>query len=139
MSPVPYIDSSVFLRYFLADDPVRSVASRELILQLESGEASAVTDRYVIFEVVFTLGRKAKLPKRSIQDAIGFLLLLPGLEIPDEALIRSALALYVEKNISFADAYICEMMADSGIDRIYTWDSHFDRVPGIVRLTPGAE
>ena len=44
--------------------------------------------------------------------------------------------LYVELNISFADAYHAVMAEALGIQRIYSWDRDLDQVKGLQRVEP---
>jgi len=49
-------------------------------------------------------------------------------------LLPRILAFYVEKNISFIDAYLVVLMAKKKIKKIYSFDKDFDKIPGILRL-----
>ena len=49
---------------------------------------------------------------------------------------RQALDLYCEKNISLADAYNACLMLARGEPEVYTYDTDFDKIEGIVRLEP---
>jgi predicted nucleic acid-binding protein len=88
----------------------------------------------VIFEIVFTLERSYKRPKAAIRRALLPLLELPGLVLPGKRRFRKAFDLYVNLNISFADACHAVLMQQLGLDEIATFDAEFDRVPGISRV-----
>jgi predicted nucleic acid-binding protein len=60
-----------------------------------------------------------------------------GLECDDKPRLLKALSLYQEKNIDFIDALLAVRMARQAISEIYSFDTHFDRLPGITRLVPG--
>ena len=47
-----------------------------------------------------------------------------------------ALDLYCEKNISLADAYNACLTLARGEPEVYTYDTDFDKIEGIVRLEP---
>lgn len=77
-----------------------------------------------------------KLPKTRIRELLVPLINLRGLQLPSKPAIRQALDLYVEKNLSFADAFIAAEMLRRGETEIYSWDEGFDRVEGLTRLEP---
>jgi predicted nucleic acid-binding protein len=64
------------------------------------------------------------------------ILRLRGLHVPTKNRLLDALDLYVEKNISFADAFTAMTMKARGIPEVYSWDTDFDGISGISRLEP---
>ena len=72
----------------------------------------------------------------EIRDALLPILELPAISLSGKPIVREALRLYVEAGLPFADAYHAALMADFGLREIYTFGRHFDRCPGITRLTP---
>lgn len=64
------------------------------------------------------------------------LLDLPGIAMPSKKRIRDAFALYIERNLPFADAYHIAVMHAEGLNEIVTFDREFDRIPGIERIEP---
>jgi uncharacterized protein len=131
-----FIDSNVFLRYLLKDDPTRSQAAFELLARVNRGEERVITNSIVMFEVIFSLQRKLKLPKADVRDSLMYLLELDQLVFPERQLFIDALHLFVEKNIAFGDAFIAVSTARDGIAEIYSWDADFDRLPGVARIEP---
>jgi predicted nucleic acid-binding protein len=65
-------------------------------------------------------------------------LLQDGIQAEEKITLLQALTLYETKNIDFADALIAARMQERGIERVFSFDAHFDRVPGIQRVVPGA-
>ena len=61
---------------------------------------------------------------------------MPGLSLPDKRLYEPAFDLWVQSPMSFADAYNSVYMQANQLTQIYSWDTDFDRVPGITRLEP---
>jgi len=136
MTEIRYLDTSVLLRYFLDDDPPRSESARELMRRIDSGNEQVTTCSVVLFEVIFTLQKSARLTKAEIRDAITFILDLDGFRFSESHLFVAALELFVEKNIAFGDAFIAASMIEEGIQEVFSFDSHFERVPGIRRFLP---
>jgi predicted nucleic acid-binding protein len=62
-----------------------------------------------------------------------------GLEVEDLDLLMEALTLYQGKNLDFADAFLAAVALRRGPQAIYSFDHHFNRVPGISRLEPGKD
>ena len=50
--------------------------------------------------------------------------------------LRRAFDLYVDRNLSFADAYHVAFMEHAGIVQVATFDRDFDKVSGIKRVGP---
>ncbi len=107
-----------------------------LLQRIERGEERAVTSPLVIFEVIYTLQRSYQVPRERVRQLVVPIIALRGLEIPGKSVFVRALDLYVQARISFADAYNAAYMESRGIDEIYSWDTDFDRLAGIVRVDP---
>ena len=103
---------------------------------VELGGIEVHTSETVVVEVVFTLARSCRQPKQAISDALLPLLEMRGINLPGKRRYRRAFALYVESNLPFADAYHSAVMESLGIDEVISFDKHFDRIPGIMRIEP---
>jgi len=103
---------------------------------VELGEIEVHTSETVVVEVVFTLEWSYRQPKQAISDALLPLLEMRGINLPGKRRYRRAFALYVESNLPFADAYHSAVMESLGIDEVISFDKHFDRIPGIMRIEP---
>jgi predicted nucleic acid-binding protein len=136
LTSLRFLDSNVFLRYLLNDDPVRAKVAIDLLERIDKGDELAATSPFVIFEVIFTLQRTLILPKRRVRELLAYILEIQNLRLPERDSLVKALDLYVEKNISFGDAYIAVSMLQQGIHEIYSWDADYDRVSGIERIVP---
>src|SRR3954470_5284520 len=90
----------------------------------------------VIFEVVFTLERGYRRSKTEIQSTVLPLLDLPGIVLPGKRKFREVFRLYIEKNISFADAYHAVTMRKLELSEIVSLDRDFDRVSFVKRIEP---
>ena len=105
--------------------------------RLERREERAVTTPPVIFEVVFTLQRTYGVPRPRIRQLMLPLISLPGLEVQGEDLFFRSFDIFVDNNVSFADAYSVAFMERRAIKEIYSWDTDFDRIETVVRVEPG--
>ncbi len=144
MSAPIFLDTNILTRYFTgANDPhphnqAMAEPAQRLIERIEAGEEKVVTTGYVIFETVFLLERRYKVPKSRIRQMLGDLLFLSSVQINDKRLLLQALDTYAEMNLSFVDSYTARFMQANEITAIYSWDTDFDRVPNIQRIEPNS-
>lgn len=110
-----------------------------LLERVERGEETVETTSLVIFETIFTLQSLYRRPRVDIRALVDRVLALQHVRLPEKELIRHALDIYVDINVSFADAFNIAAMRERGLTEVYSWDRDFDRFPGIVRIEPGAE
>jgi uncharacterized protein len=131
-----FLDTNVLLRYFTRDDEEKAGRALVLLTRVEQGQEKVVTSSLVIFETVFTLQRFYQVPRERIRDLVGDIISLRGLELPGKTQHIHALDLYATTNLSFADAYNAVYAQARGITEVYSWDTDFDRVPGLTRVEP---
>lgn len=131
-----FLDTNIILRHLLADDETKATRSKELLARLERGEAKARTSEVVVAEVVFVLERSYRVPKDEVREYLLPIIFFPGLMLPRKRVFLRAFDLYVEKKISFADAYNAALMEKLRITDVASYDPHFDRIEGIHRFEP---
>jgi predicted nucleic acid-binding protein len=131
--PPAFLDSNVLLRHLLHDHDDMSRRATAYLERIERGEIEVLTADTVIFETVFVLHRQHMKRKQDIRDAILSLLELPGVVLPGKRRYYRVFDLFVEDNLPFADAYHVALMEQLGIEEIATFDTDFNRVPGIRR------
>ncbi len=131
-----FIDTNILLRYFTRDDEQKAQRVLQLLTRVERGEEKVITSSLVIFETVFTLQKFYKVPRASIKELILPFITLKGLQLPSKHIYHRAFDLYVTKNISFADAYNAAYMLAKEVPHVYSWDTDFDKIEGIIRQEP---
>jgi predicted nucleic acid-binding protein len=131
-----FIDANIFLRHLTQDHPTHSPRATAYLQRIEQGEFQAHTALMIVFEVVFTLERFYKQGKTDIRDHFLPLLELPGILLPRKRQLRRVFDLYVSANLSFVDAYCAIDSQRLRATRIVSFDTGFDRVPGIRRIEP---
>jgi uncharacterized protein len=134
--PAVFLDTNIFLRHLLQDHPEHSRRASAFFGRIERGEIQARIIDTVIFEAVFTLERTYKQSKRHIRGILLPLIELPSILLAGKDRMRRVFDLYVDQNISFADALHATAIVDFGLNEIITFDTDFDRVPGIRRIEP---
>ncbi len=131
-----FLDTNILLRHLLQDHPEQSPKATAYLARIERGELKARIADTVVFEAVFTLQRHYHQPKAKIRDALLPLIELPGIILPGKRHLRKVFDLYVDLNLPFADAYHAVLMRRLRLDEIVSFDTEFDRVPGVTRREP---
>ncbi len=128
-----FLDTNVLLRHLLNDHPEFSQKATAILRGVQAGRLAVRTSDTVIFETVFTLERSYRLPRDEIADALLPLIELSGLELPGKTMYHRAFELYLETRIGFADSFHVALMERLGIKEVFSFDTDFDRVPGVLR------
>ena len=129
-----FLDTNVFLRHLLQDDPEQSPKASAFLKRIEEGSVKVRTADTVIFETVFTLQKAYRQPKHAISEALLPLIELPGIVLPNKRRYRKVFSLYVDSNLPFADAYHAVLMEHLNITEIISFDTDFDKIKGITRV-----
>ena len=101
-----FVDSNVFLRFFIQDDPIQTQTAENIFLKAANKEIDLVTGPPVFFEVAWTLRAGAQWPNEKILEALEAMTGIPNLKLIDEDLVVEAILLAKESGQGFADAYI---------------------------------
>jgi len=131
-----YVDSSVILRFLTGDPPDIAAQAYALFEAVEQGKLTLVIDAIVVAEIVWVLQSFYGYPSHEIARVVQELLSHEGLEADDKPGLLTALNLFADKNVDFADALVAVHMGQRGIKEIFSFDRHFDRLPDIIRQTP---
>jgi len=128
------IDTNIILRYFTDDIPEQAAKNEALFARVLEGKETVEIPLLVIAEVVWTMTKFYRQPKKTVVENIIILLKTPGIKVKDKKLILDALELFAHKNVSFTDAYLATHCT-YGRQGIYSFDEDFDRL-GIDRQVP---
>jgi predicted nucleic acid-binding protein len=132
-----FVDTNIFIRYLTNDEPEKADRVERLLQRTIEGKAALITNLLVIAELVWTLESYYGLPASEVGEKLTLILNTPNLEVPERQRILKALALYVEKNIDFVDAYNSFFAKDHGITDVLTYNKkHFKRVEWLKRVEP---
>jgi predicted nucleic-acid-binding protein len=131
-----FLDTNIFIRFLTDDVPEKVDACEEIFKKAVEKKETLFTTDLVIAEIVWVLESFYELPKNEIQDKVEKILNTPNLICPHKDLILSALILYSEKNIAYTDAYNALILKENGIEELYSYDKHYDRIDWLTRLEP---
>lgn len=131
-----YIDTNILLRFITAAPAEQAVQARNLFAAAEREEVRLILDEIIVAETVWVLSSFYKFDKREIKEVMLPILTNEGIELSNKRDILLALTLYADMNVDFADALVSVHMSRSGVPDIVTYDKHFDRLPGVNRVSP---
>ncbi|MBI2600508.1 PIN domain-containing protein [Candidatus Daviesbacteria bacterium] len=128
------VDTNIILRLILNDSPILSPKARIIFDKITKNKAKIFISLLTISETIFTLERSYKIPKVEIVKSLSQIFKLTNLTVEKQTLVERTFAYYIEKNISFPDAYHVALMQKKKIKQIYSFDEDFDKFPQIQRL-----
>ena len=132
-----YLDANAILCYLLDEPRDMADATRVCFEAAERGDIHLLITPTTLAEVVWVLGSVYKKTRPDIATQMLAFVTAHGIYAEDEDEITLALSLFHERNIDFADALLAARCLLTGPPVIYSFDRHFDRVPGIQRRIPG--
>lgn len=131
-----FIDTNVFLRFFVADVEDFYQRAKGLFERAEKGEIRLVTSDMVIAEIVWVLESYYGFKKEEVRTVVETLLHSKGLKVINSDLIEKAIINYVDLDVDFIDAYNGALMKVKGYNEVVTFDEkHFQKLEGIRILT----
>ena len=132
-----FVDANVILRLFINDPPEMAEQAQKLFARVDAGEIRLVVAEVVVAEVVWVMQSFYHYPPAAISSILQNFLIHEGLVCENKSRLLIALSLFASKNIDLIDALVSVQMNQEGIAEIYSFDQHFERLPGITRLIPG--
>jgi uncharacterized protein len=133
-----FVDTNIFIRHLTRDDPEKAQACYQLFLSAQRNEVVLTTSEAVIAEVVYVLSSKQlyNLPREQIRALLYPLLTLRGFKLSGREIYLRALDVYASSGLDFEDAIAVAHMERHRLSEIYSYDRHFDQMPGLNRLEP---
>lgn len=132
-----FLDTNVFVRHLLNDDPIQSPRCLALFQAIEHGHIIAWTTDLVIAEVVWVLqGQRYRLSPPDIRERLLPLINLPGLRLPRKRLYHRAFQLFANLGIDYIDCFHAALLESEGVTELYSFDADFDKIPSISRREP---
>lgn len=122
-----FVDTNIFLRFLLEDQPTQSALAKKLLKKAEKGEINLWTTDIVVLEVIWTLKSFYKLEASEIQEKVCCLMALENLKVPNKEIILKALDYFVFQGVSYADAYNFLIAQKEG-KGILSFDKDFDKL-----------
>jgi len=131
--PAVAVDTNVFLRIFLQDDGPQHRAA----VELAESSGQVFVGVVVLVETVWALRKIYRLARPKVVHFLTQVLETNAFIIENRSVIEAATFAFATGKADFADHVILESARRNGVERIYTFDLDFSRVPGAQRLGPG--
>jgi predicted nucleic acid-binding protein len=133
-----FVDTNIFLRFLTRDNPEKAQKILEFFEVAKRKEWQLVTSDLVIAEVVWVLSSKRlfNLPKEKVKESFLPLLLEDFISFASKGFIAHVFEIFVEKDISFIDAYNAIYARRIQADTILSYDKDFDKLDFITREEP---
>jgi len=135
----PSLDTSVIIRLLTGDDPEKQARSKALFRRVELGDLAIAAPATVIADAVYVLSspRLYNRPRDEVAALLAPLVGLPNFHVEGRRAVLSALQLYGRiPKLDFGDALIAAHAQQSHSPIVYSYDTDFDRIPGITRQEP---
>ena len=134
----PFLDTDVLIRFLTGDDLQKQAEAAALFEHVEAGALKVASPETVIADAVYVLAspRLYNLPRPRVRDLLTPLVRLPGFRVRNRRAVLAALDLFASQNVDFGDAMIVASMRQAGSRILYSYDTDFDRVPGLTRVEP---
>lgn len=129
-----FVDTNIFTRFFLQDDKTLSPKAEKVITDCENGKYTLVLAPVLFLEITWLLHSFYKQKKNSVILILKKMLHFTNFEILEKELVEKMIFLYEKSNVDLIDCYFVAQMQDKRIDQIFSFDHHFDKLPGIKRL-----
>lgn len=124
-----FVDTNVFMRYLLNDNPDHADRVERLLDKAEKGAIRLVTGPPVFFELAWTLKSFYEMSKNEIYTCLLSIAGIPGLDVIDIDVITESLEVYKEQSVEFSDAYISVSSKHLNTDGVVTFNKkHFDKL-----------
>ena len=129
------IDANIFLEVQLGQE--KGKTARKLLKRFENGELSGYITDFHIDAIVIVMENYDKTGK-EIAIFLSSLLKYRGLSIIDLSLSSkiNSTEIMDMHNLDFDDALICQCMKEKNLKKLISYDSDFDKIYFIDRITP---
>ena len=130
-----FLETSIFIRYFTADDKKKFKDCVHLLELIEKGaKVRPYTSNIVLLEILFVLTRIYKFSKREVLEAVQKILNLRNLTLIEKTNTKEAMKTFHKLNIKYADCLIATQMPPGA--KLLTYDAEFSRIEGLSAATP---
>jgi len=130
-----FLETSIFIRYFTADDKKKLKDCFRLLEIIENeGKFRSYTSNIVILEILFVLTRVYKFSKKEVLEGIQKILSLRNITLVEKTDTKVALALFKKYNIKYADCLISTQIPKG--TKLVSYDEEFAKIKTLTVLTP---
>ena len=130
-----FVDTNVFLRFFVRDVESFYQKARELFEKAERGDAKLETSDIVIAEIVWVLESYYGFSKAEIKEVVDTILETKNIRVANHSRVKEAINNYAAGKIDFIDAYNVAYIKSRGLKKVATFDvKHFKNIEGLTHI-----
>ena len=129
-----FLDSNIWLRFIMADDPKMFDTCVALFQAISRGEIIPYSSSIVLLEVGYVLRSVYKIGKQDVISDLETVVITRGLVLIEKTNFREALSLHKQTGIKLADCLIASQIP-KGI-ALCTYDMEFKKIPHLSIVTP---
>ncbi|MEW5744486.1 MAG: PIN domain-containing protein [Nitrospirota bacterium] len=130
-----FIDTNVFMRFFVRDIESFYQKAKGLFERAEKGEVRLETSDLVIAEIVWVLESYYGFSRTEIKEVVDTILETKNIRVANHARVKEAAGLYVSGRMDFIDAYNIAYIRAKEYKRVATFDvKHFKSIEGIALI-----
>jgi len=127
-----FVDTNVFLRFFVRDVEPFYLSAKELFEKAEKGSVKLETSDLVIAEIVWVLESYYAFSRAEIQRVIDTILETRNIKVANQSRVTEAVRHYSSGKIDFIDAYNIAYMKAKNFKKVATFDvKHFKNIEGL--------
>jgi len=132
MSEPVFVDTNVFLRFFVRDVEPFYQKAKGLFEKAEKGEIRLETSEMVIAEIVWVLESYYGFTKAEIAEVVETILETRSIRVANHTRLKEAIKLYISESMDFIDAYNIAYMKARNYQKVAAFDiKHFKNIEGI--------
>lgn len=129
-----FLDTNVFLRFFIPTDTEKHQSSKELFSYMEKGRLKGYTSNVVFLECFYVLTSFYKIPRDRIFEIFTHIAGMRNMTIIEQTHIRRAIALWHQTGVKFTDCLIATQVGKGIV--LCTYDQEFAKIPSVRAMTP---
>ena len=130
-----FVDTNVFLRFFVRDVESFYQKAKELFEKAEKGVVKLETSDMVIAEIVWVLESYYDFTKAEIKEVIDTILETKNVKVTNHSRVKEAVNLYTLGKMDFIDAYNIAYIRTKGYKKVATFDiKYFKNIEGIIPI-----
>ena len=128
-----FLDTNIFLRFFVPTDAEKHYASKEVVLSIEKGRLKAYTSSIVFLECYYVLTSLYKVPRDRVREILTRIAEMRNMTIREHSHTRKAIALWKQTGVKFTDCLITTQIP-KGVT-LLSYDGEFAKLP-VLLSTP---
>lgn len=128
-----FLDTNVFLRFFLVDSS-QSPACAQLIQLVEEGKLLVATSSIVLLELHYVLKKIYGFSEVELQTLMEMVLSIRNMQLCESLDFRQGLEWHHEYRAKLPDCLIASQVPPKAV--FVSYDKDFDRLSWLKRLTP---